>query len=303
MLSEVAAMVETLSPYMNGKIVLITGANSGIGKETALELAKLSATVIMVSRDQAMGKQAQNEIIESSGNKEVHLMIADLASLKEVRTLAEEFTRRYDRLHVLINNAGGINFTRSETKEGFETSFGVNHLAHFLLTKLLLNLLKASAPSRIINVSSMAHSFGKMDFSDLMFKKKYSALKVYSASKLANILFTYELARRLKGTGVTANALHPGLAKTRFGKSGSSGLKVGLSLLTPIMISAKKGALTTIYLASSPEVETVSGKYFVKCKPKASNKLSYDKDIAKQLWDISERFVERHSAEKAQATE
>jgi len=294
-------MEQTQSPALKGKVVLITGANSGIGKETALALARMKATVVMVARDSSKGKEAQKEIIESSGNKKVDLIVADLASLDEVRALAEEFKKRYEHLHVLINNAGGINYERTQTQDGFETTFGVNHLAHFLLTKLLLDVIKASAPSRIINVSSMAHRSGKMDFSDLMFKKKYSAYKAYSASKLANVLFTYELARRLKGTSVTVNALHPGVVRTRFGKgSGSSGMKFAFALISPFLTSPQKGALTSIYLASSPEVEGVSGKYFSKSKPVDSNKISYDKDVAKQLWDISERFVEHHGKQKVQ---
>ena len=287
---------------MKGKVVLITGANSGIGYETALALAKMGATVVMVARDKKKGKEAQKEIIEASGNKKVDLLIADLASLDDVRKLAKDFQAKYDHLHVLINNAGGINWERTETKEGFETTFGVNHLAHFLLTKLLLDLIKASAPARIINVSSRAHTSGKMDFSDLM-SKNYGPMKAYSASKLANILFTYELARRLKGTKVTVNALHPGVVRTRFYSANSFGLRMGMAMITPFMINAQKGAQTSIYLASSPEIEGVTGKYFAKSKPVDSNKISYNKDVAKQLWDISERLVEHHGKEPEQEKE
>jgi NAD(P)-dependent dehydrogenase (short-subunit alcohol dehydrogenase family) len=291
-------MEEEAERPMVGKIVLITGANSGIGKATSMGLAQLGATVIMVSRDKAKGEEARNEVMEKNGNKRVDLIVADLASLDVVKRLAKEFKRRYERLHVLINNAGGINSKRTLTKDGYETTLGVNHLAHFLLTNLLLDTLKKSAPSRIINVSSFAHKLGKFDFDDLCVERRYSALGAYSRSKLANVLFTYELARRLEGTNVTANALNPGMVRTRFGRTGSKGMSFAFALLSPFMKSPAKGAETSIYLASSPEVEGVSGKYFVKKRPVESNKLSYNRKMAKRLWEASEKLVAKQMTTK-----
>ena len=277
---------------MRGKTCMITGANSGIGKVTALELAKMGATVIMVCRDQKRGEAAQNDIKSRSGNQSVDLFIADLSSQSSIRKFAENFSGKYRYLHVLVNNAGLIMGRRTETEDGIETTFAVNHLAYFLLTYLLQDVLKASAPSRIINVSSAAHIRASLDFNDLQNNNGYSGMGVYSQSKLSNIYFTYELAKRLEGTGVTANCLHPGLVATNFGNSGSILFRIAFNLLWPFMINSGKGAETTVYLASSPEVERVSGKYFVKRKEAESSRISYDETIAKRLWKVSEKLTD-----------
>ncbi|MFQ5793638.1 MAG: SDR family oxidoreductase [Candidatus Bipolaricaulia bacterium] len=242
---------------MQGKTRIVTGANSGIGKATALGLAKLGVTVVMVCRNPRKGEAAMAEIKAQSGNESVDLMIADLSSQQSIRQLVADFTDRYQRLHVLINNAGLHLSRRFVTADGIETTFAVNHLASFLLTNLLLDVLKASAPARIVNVTSSAHS-RTMDFDNLQGEKQYNGMQTYTQSKLANILFTYELARRLEGTGVTVNCLHPGTVR--------SGLQRNLPrifrLLRLFFATPEKGAETSIYLASSPEVEGVSGKYF-----------------------------------------
>jgi len=266
---------------------LITGATSGIGKATAMGLANMGASVVMVGRDRGRGEAAMAEIKEKSGNASVDLMLADLSSQGQIRRLANEFKEAYPRLDVLINNAGIFLSKRVVTADGIEMTFAVNHLAYFLLTNLLLDVLERSAPSRVVNVSSGAQSNGTIDFDGLQGEKGYKGTKAYSQSKLANVLFTYELARRLEGTGVTANCVHPGAVRTNFG-SGSSGL-FGFMVRAsrPLMISPEKGAETSIYLASSPEVEGVSGKYFIKKAEARSSDESYDETVARRLWEVS----------------
>jgi NAD(P)-dependent dehydrogenase (short-subunit alcohol dehydrogenase family) len=280
---------------MTGKTCIVTGASLGIGKETAAALAGMGARVVTVCRDPARGEAARADIVGQSGSSDVELMIADLSSLDEIRGLAAAYRQKHQQLHVLVNNAGAYNANRTTTKDGFETTFGVNHLAYFLLTGLLLDVLKASAPARIINVSSMAHLRGHMNFDDLQSAKKYSGMKAYGQSKLANVLFTYELARRLEGTGVTANALHPGVVRTGFGKNnpGWWGALFGVFQVVgrPFYISPAQGAATSIYLASSPEVEGVTGKYFVKCRAVDSNAESRDAAVARRLWQVSEEMT------------
>ena len=288
-----------MTTSMDGKICLVTGANQGIGKETALGLARMGATVVMVSRDRAKGEAALADVRSLSGSANVTLMIADLASFESIRALAKEFLAHHDRLHVLVNNAGAYNTTRTLTKDGFETSFGVNHLAYFLLTDLLLDVLKASAPSRIVSVSSTAHVGGKMNFDDLQGEQSYAGARAYSQSKLANVLFTYELARRIEGSGVTANALHPGVVRTGFGKNNGGIVgpifALAQAIARPIFISPEQGAATTLYLASSPEVEGVTGKYFAKSKEVPSNAVSYDVPTQQRLWEMSESMVGAHA--------
>lgn len=280
---------------MAGKICLVTGANQGIGKETALGLARMGATVVMVARDRPKGEAALAEVKARSGSANVELMIADFASLESIRALAIEFRARHSALNVLVNNAGAYNTHRSTTTDGLETTFGVNHLGYFLLTDLLLDMLKASAPSRIVSVSSTAHVGGKMNFDDLQAERTYSGMRAYGQSKLANVLFTYELARRLEGTGVTANVLHPGVVRTGFGKNNGGVVGPLFAVFQrvgrPFFIAPEDGAATSIYLASSPEVEGVTGKYFDKCKAVPSNAISYDQAVAKRLWDVSEALV------------
>ena len=286
----------TTGSSMKGRTCLITGASGGIGKETAVALATLGATVVMVSRDSERGKAALADVRRrSGGSNNVHLMLADLASLQAVRSLASEFQQGHQQLHVLVNNAGALNSKLSLTKDGFETTFGVNHLAHFLLTSLLLDLLKASAPSRIVNVSSSAHTRGAIDFDGLRGERKYAGIAAYSQSKLANVLFSNELARRLEGTGVTANSLHPGVIRSGFGhnNSGIWGALFGVfhAVARPFLLTPEQGAQTSIYLASSPDVEGVTGKYFAKSKQTQSSDRSHDTDLAQRLWQVSEELT------------
>ncbi len=277
---------------MENKIILITGANSGIGKATATALAEMGAHVVMMSRDEEKGEEARQEVIRISRNNQVDMLQCDLASLEQIRRFAAEFTARYNRLDVLINNAGIYTEKRMETVDRFEYQIGVNHLGHFLLTRLLLDVLKKSSPSRIINVASAAHFGGKMDFDDLQATRKYSGWKAYAQAKLANILFTYELAHRLAGTGVTANCLHPGFVNSRFAYNREKNkANWMMTLMKPFTIEPAVGAETSVYLAASPEVEGVTGKYFAKRKEKASSKASYDLVSAEKLWNISEALT------------
>ena len=280
---------------MKDKVVIVTGANSGTGKWTAIELAKMKTKVVMVCRDRSRGEEALGEVKELSGNETVELMICDLASLDSVKNFCDLFKSKYDKLNVLVNNAGVILPSRHETKDGYELQFGVNHLGHFLLTNLLLDLIIKSAPSRIILVASGAHKSGKIHFEDINLNNNWNMLKAYSQSKLANVLFTYELARRLEGTGVTVNALHPGTVKSNFAVNRDTGFgKVIMKALQPLFQTAQKAAGTSVYLSSSDEVEGVTGKYYYKNKALESSKLSNDEEVAKKLWDISEVMVNNH---------
>ncbi|HLI09292.1 MAG TPA: SDR family oxidoreductase [Ktedonobacteraceae bacterium] len=278
---------------MQGKICMVTGANSGIGKETALGLARKGATVVMVSRDPARGEAAQNEIKAQSGSNNVDLLLADLASQQSIRQLVENFQSRYSQLHVLINNAGTFTLNRRETVDGLEVTFAVNYLAPFLLTNLLLDTLKASAPARIINVSSDAHQQGYINLDDLQSKQSFPLMRAYGQSKLALIMFTYDLARRLQDTDVTANALHPGFVATNFAQSAVPALLRPLVRLVMAIpgISSEEGAKTSIYLASSPDVEGVTGRYFVKSIPVRSAPITYDEALQQKLWEESAKLV------------
>jgi len=279
---------------MQGKVCIVTGANSGIGKATALGLAQMGATVVMVCRNQSKGEEAQNEIKEKSENDAIDLMLADLSSQESIRQLAENFQQHYQQLHVLINNAGVANLTRRETSDGFEMMFAVNYLAPFLLTNILLEKLKASAPARIVNVSSESHQAGYIIMDDLQSEKKYK-FKAYGQSKLALVLFTYELARMLQGTSVNANCLHPGFVATNFGQNGAGSVGRGIvKLISRLGISPEEGAKTSIYLASSPEIEGVTGKYFIKSIPVRSAPISYDETLQRQLWEVSAKLVNLH---------
>jgi NAD(P)-dependent dehydrogenase (short-subunit alcohol dehydrogenase family) len=283
----------TLNNNMQGKVCMVTGANSGIGKATALGLAQKGATVVMVCRDRARGEAAQSEIKTKSGNNAVDLLLADLSSQQSLRQLVENFKQHYTQLHVLINNAGVFMLTRRATVEGLEMSFAVNYLAPFLLTNLLLDVLKASAPARIVNISSEAHEAGYIKMDDLQAKKHYRPMRAYGQSKLSLVLFTYELARKLEGTGVTANCLHPGFVATNIGQGGLGliGRTVAKFILSLVGISPEEGAKTSIYLASSPDVEGITGKYFVKSIPKESAPISYDESLQRQLWEESAKLV------------
>ncbi len=278
---------------LQGKICLVTGSTAGIGKVTARELAKQGATVVLVSRNRAKGEVIQAEIKRETGNENVDLLVAELSLLQEVRRLAAEFQQKYSQLHILVNNAGGVYNTREVTTEGLEATLAVNYLAPFLLTELLVETMKASAPARIINVSSMAHS-RNIAFDNLQGEKHYAAMSNYGQAKLALILFTYELARRLEGTGVTVNALHPGLVTSDFNR-GTKGI---VHFITEIVyflagISVEEGAQTTLYLATSPQVEGVTGKYFVNKQERKSARSSYDEGLGQRLWEVSEQLVAR----------
>jgi NAD(P)-dependent dehydrogenase (short-subunit alcohol dehydrogenase family) len=277
---------------MDGKICLITGGTNGIGKSTAQELARLGATVVIVGRNAQKTTRVVEEIRAASGNKNVDALLADLSSHQDVRRLADEYKSKYPHLHVLLNNAGGTFTTRQLSVDGIEMTFALNHLAYFLLTNLLLNMLKASAPARIINVSSDAHSGGKIEFDNLQGERSYSSFGPYGNSKLENILFTTELARRLDGTGVTVNALHPGLTSTGFGKNNPGLLMKIMGAVIPLVgRSPEKGARTSVYLASSPEVHDISGKYFVDCKVAQPAPKAADIAVARKLWDVSAEMV------------
>ncbi|MFB0516803.1 MAG: SDR family oxidoreductase [Candidatus Neomarinimicrobiota bacterium] len=277
---------------MNAKVCLVTGANRGIGKATALGLARMGATVVMVSRDRQLGEAAREEIRQATGSLKVDLLVADLASLPAVREMAASFKEHHPRLHVLVNNAGVVKRHRTLTEDGFETTFAVNHLAPFLLTNLLLEILKASAPARIVNVASMVHQWGKIDFNDLQGEKRYTMNKAYNQSKLANVLFTYELARRLEGTGVTANCVHPGMVVSDLGREYTGFMALMANKLwRPFMKSPQQGAATSIYLASSQEVAGVTGKYFANQRAKKSSRASYDQETARRLWEVSKQLA------------
>jgi NAD(P)-dependent dehydrogenase (short-subunit alcohol dehydrogenase family) len=281
-----------LTMNMNGKTCLVTGATAGIGEVTACELARMGARVLLVSRDPQRCAETTGRIREKTGNSAVEYLTADLSSQAQVRRLSQEIRQRCDRLDVLVNNAGAIFMRRQESEDGIEMTWALNHLSYFLLTNLLLDLLKDSAPARIVNVSSDAHRGAKINFNDLEAKRGYSGFPVYGRSKLANILFTFELARRLEGTGVTANALHPGFVATRFAKNNGLLVTLGLDVIYRFFaLSPEQGARTSLYLAASPEVEGISGKYFVKERSVKAASAAYDQETAQRLWQVSAEMV------------
>ena len=273
---------------MGGKTVLITGGTSGIGKAMAVAMTAMGANVVVVGRNPARGKAAVEEIKARSYSESVELMLADLSVQSEVRRLAEEFLERYDRLDVLANNAGLVQSKRTETPDGIETTLAINHLAPFLLTNLLIERLEQSAPSRVITVSSEAQRWGNVDFEDMQSRRKYRGFPVYGMTKLANIMFTYELAERLSGTGVTANCLHPGSVGTNFGQNNRGPMALFFRTFKPFMRSPEQGADTLIWLASSPEVEGISGMYFSDRKVIEAKKVTCDPAARRRLWEISE---------------
>lgn len=273
---------------ITGKVCLVTGANSGIGKVTATELARMGARVVMVCRDRRRGEAALAEIKQANGNEQIELMLCDLSSQADIRRFADEFKATHDRLDVLVNNAGVYMRKRTVTVDGIEATFAINHLGYFLLTNLLLDLLEQSAPSRIVSVSSDAHAHGHINFDDLQGVEHYGGVKAYCHSKLANILFTRELARRLAGTRVTANCLHPGAVATGIFRSLPKIIEAIIKLVT---LSPEKGAQTSIYLASSPAVEQVTGKYFVKCAEARPSAEAQNDEIAQRLWAESARLT------------
>ncbi|HSP80693.1 MAG TPA: SDR family oxidoreductase [Myxococcaceae bacterium] len=273
---------------MEGKVCLITGATSGIGLESARALAQQGASVVLVGRDEGRGKAALAEVRRTVPEAKLELMLADFTRLDTVRQLAADFQSRHARLDVLLNNAGLIIDRRKVTPDGFEATFATNHLAHFVLTNLLLEALKASGPARVVNVSSEAHRFGSLAFlEDLQAERGYLGMRVYGNSKLANILFTLELAKRLAGTQVTTNSLHPGTVRTGFGHNTEGIFRHLVKLASPFMLSAEGGARTSVYLASSPEVEGVSGRYFIRCKEARGTRAFRDAAAATRLWEKS----------------
>ena len=273
------------------KTVLITGATSGIGKVTAMELAKKGFEIVFTSRDIQKGESVKQEIITQSGNLKVEVLECNFSSLESVKNLAQNFKSKYKKLDVLINNAGTWETKRKESKDGVELTFAVNHLAPFLLTNLLLDLIKNSAPARIINVSSNLHG-GKINFDDIEFKKGFdiSGAAPYTQSKLANILFTKKLSKILQGTGVTVNSLHPGVIKTGLIRNSPGFIKFVLGIFQD---TPEEGAKTTIYLASSDEVKNISGEYFDKSKVKDSGDYSNDPAVAEKLWELSLQYVKK----------
>jgi NAD(P)-dependent dehydrogenase (short-subunit alcohol dehydrogenase family) len=286
-------------PDMQGKTVVVTGGNSGIGFETAATLAEMGARVLVTARNADKGRAAVGRITERAGatgkGGGAQLAVFDLADLASVRRGAEEILGQAPRLDVLVNNAGLVLSERAETVDGLEATFATNHLGPFLLTNLLLDRIRVSTPARIVNVSSTAHGSARkgVPFDDLQSEQRYRAMRVYGQSKLANILFTLELARRLDGTGVTANSLHPGTVRTGYGADGDAKglLAFGMKISAPFFLSPTQGAQTPIYLASSPEVDGVSGRYFVKCKEREPKRWARDPEAAQRLWQVSEELV------------
>ena len=279
-------------PSMSGRVVLITGGTSGIGRATAIGLASMGARVGITGRDPDRTGEAAAAIARETGNPAVDVFVADLSSQAEVRRLAGEVISAYPRVDVLINNVGGYWDTRHVTVDGLEHTFALNHLASFLLTTLLLERLTQSAPARVVTVASGAHTMGRIDFDDLQGERSYSGSRAYNQSKLANVLFTYELARRLGASSVTANALHPGVVRTSFGAGDPGAVqKLLVPFMRPFMKSPAQGAATSIHLASAPGLDRVTGQYFANSRPKRSSKASYDTAVAARLWQVSADLV------------
>ena len=273
------------------RIALVTGATSGIGKVTARALAQQDYRVVLLARDWRRAEETAAEIRRAARHDRVETLLCDLASQAQIRAAAEELKRRHDRLHVLVNNAGAIFMKREVSADGIEKTFAVDHLAYFLLTNLLLDVLKASAPARVVNVASAASAAGHLEFDDLQLEHRYSGWRAYSNAKLANILFSNELARRLSGNGVTSNALHPGVVATGFGRNDNGLFTWLVKLGRPFMVGEEKGARTSIHLASSPEVEGVTGKYFVNRKPRRPPREALDEGVARRLWEVSAKMT------------
>ena len=267
-----------------GKVCIITGATSGIGIHTAMAMAERGMTLVLPVRNMKKGKDLKHKIQEKTGNEQVELYACDLASMESVRQFAADFLKNHHHLHLLINNAGTWETRRRESEDGIELTFAVNHLSHFLLTNLLLGVMKQSTPARIVNVSSMAHRAARMNFDDPEGKKRWNSIWAYAQSKLANILFTRKLARMLQGTGITVNALHPGGVNTRLYAKMPAFTRPFMQLF---LDAPKKGARTNIYLALSPEVEGVSGKYFARRKEKKPSAHARSDVAADKLWNIS----------------
>jgi len=274
---------------LKGKTCLITGATSGIGKQTAISLAKLGATIAFTAIDEAEGKSTRKEIIDLSGSQEVEFLICDLASFDSIKNCCSAFLKKYDALHILINNAAVLEMKRLLSKDGIEKTLAVNYLAPFLMTKLLIGALKESAPSRIINLTSGSHKVAKIDFNNIEMNHNYSGIKAYAQSKLAMILFTHKMAKKLSGTDVVINCVHPGRVRTNLIHQLNPLFKFIVELF---MVNSLKGAETTVYVASSDNVAAVSGKYFYNKRVKKSSSHSYDVNIANKLWEVSEVYTD-----------
>ncbi len=282
-------------PSMEGRTVVVTGANSGVGKATAQALAGAGAHTVLTARNEERGREAQADIARATGSPRVDLVVFDLADLASVRAGAAELLDRTERIDVLVNNAGLVLSERRETVDGFEATFAINHLGPFLLTELLTERLVASAPARVVNVASTAHRTARrgLDFDDLQSTRHYRGMAAYSKSKLANILFTTELSQRLAGTGVTANAVHPGTVASGFARDddASGFLAFGITLIKPFILTPEQGARTSVYLATDPEVEGVTGQYFVRCRARTPSPAARDEAAATLLWSVSEDLV------------
>lgn len=277
---------------VSGKTVLVTGATSGIGLEASVELARRGARVVMVGRDPARTRSAEADVMARGGSKDVSHLLCDFSSQSAIRGLAEAVKTRHERLHVLVNNAGGVHKTRRVTADGIEATFAVNHLGYFLLTSLLRDLLLRSAPARVVTVASIGHRRGTLDFDDLGYERGYSIMRAYTRSKLANVLFAAELSRRLAGKGVTSNSLHPGSVDTNIWSGAPAWAKPIIQLLLrPFFISATEGAATIVKLAASPELEGVTGMYYENGKPVQPAPLARDEALAKRLWEVSATLV------------
>jgi NAD(P)-dependent dehydrogenase (short-subunit alcohol dehydrogenase family) len=278
---------------LDGKTALVTGATAGIGKVIAEKLAREGADLTIVGRNPEKTAKVRGEIVAATGNARVEVLLADLSVMKQVRGLAQSFAARHDKLHVLVNNAGAWNEQRVLTADGLETTFAVNHLAYFVLTNELLPLLKSSSPARIVNMASAAHKSGRVDLDDLQSERGYFGFRVYSNSKLMNVLFTRELARRLDGSGVVANCVHPGTVASEFGSNNDNILGKGWNLLRPFMRSVEKGAEGAVHLATAPEAATINGKYWKDKGEVWSTVVSKDMELAGKLWAASEALAER----------
>ncbi|MGV8910043.1 MAG: SDR family oxidoreductase [Propionicimonas sp.] len=284
-------MEQILSRPLAGKTVLVTGGTGGIGRATALGLAMMGAHLAITGRDRQRTEDAAREI-RAAGGGQVDAFVADVSSQVEVRRLADEVLHALPRIDVLVNNVGGYWNTRHRTADGLERTFALNHLAPFLLTNLLLDRLKESAPARVVTVSSNAQAMGRIGFDDLQGERAYAGSRAYNQSKLANVLFTYELARRLQATSVTANALHPGVVSTSFGAEDPGRIqRLFVPLMRPFMKTPAQGAATSIHLAWDPDLEHVSGQFFANSKPRRSSKRSYDQAAAARLWQVSADLV------------
>jgi len=277
---------------MKGKVVVITGATSGIGEVAAIKLALMGARIILIARDKARADATLSRLRQSAPHAAFALYFADLSLIKEASRVGREIASVESRIDVLMNNAGGIFYEHKVTREGLELTFATNHMSYFVLTEALRSTLLASSPARIVNTSSEAHRRAKLDFNDLQNARNYRALTAYSQSKLCNILFTRELAKRLSGTGVTTNCFHPGFVATRFADGGKGALYYGFQVAKKFALTPEQGAETMIYLASSPSVANLSGEYFEKCAVKSPNAEAQDEEAARRLWEVSEEFGE-----------